>query len=295
MNTLLLHCRPGSKARSVPKSVSTPPSSKSPAMPRRGLTAPVPSSSAASPAAPRLMRRLRFADLIFPRQWARGDYLQLPETDRISVLLAHRRTTRCSSLWLEAGYQRWQGAFQLLPQVRGAAAQGAGQAGRLDEQGRAAPSAHVQERSRSIRRHRRGEQQCAVADGHPAPGFARTQPLDAQAGGGLAPFIPRAVGYAAGGGHDRRRSRRGAGRLDTAAGQPAYQGQRGGQRADERRPDGLRAGGTFSRRRLYLPPEKAGGLDGLRHRREAGAQCCAAGNLDRRGPVPRGGGEPRCR
>ena len=48
------------------------------------------------------MRRLRFADLIFPRQWARGYYLQLPETDRISVLLAHLADYPvCSSLWLE--------------------------------------------------------------------------------------------------------------------------------------------------------------------------------------------------
>ncbi|MNZ76421.1 Ribosomal RNA large subunit methyltransferase M [compost metagenome] len=33
------------------------------------------------------MRELRFAQLIFPRQWARGSFIELPETDRISVLL----------------------------------------------------------------------------------------------------------------------------------------------------------------------------------------------------------------
>nr|WP_218165259.1 23S rRNA (cytidine(2498)-2'-O)-methyltransferase RlmM [Pseudomonas agarici] len=50
----------------------------------------------------RLMAGLRFAELIFPRQWARGSFIDLPETDRISVILAQLAMfPRCGSLWLE--------------------------------------------------------------------------------------------------------------------------------------------------------------------------------------------------
>ncbi|SDU06789.1 23S rRNA (cytidine2498-2'-O)-methyltransferase [Pseudomonas pohangensis] len=49
-----------------------------------------------------LMHGQRFAKLIFPRQWARGDFIDLPEKDRISVLLAHLASYPvCGSLWLE--------------------------------------------------------------------------------------------------------------------------------------------------------------------------------------------------
>ena len=53
--------------------------------------------------AERLMRRLRFADLIFPRQWARGPgFIELPESQRIEVLLAELASYPvCGSLWLE--------------------------------------------------------------------------------------------------------------------------------------------------------------------------------------------------
>jgi len=48
------------------------------------------------------MRSLRFNQLIFPRQWARGAYVSLPESDRISVLLeALAEYPVCGSLWLE--------------------------------------------------------------------------------------------------------------------------------------------------------------------------------------------------
>ncbi len=49
------------------------------------------------------MRRLRFADLIFPRQWARGPgFIELPESQRIEVLLAELASYPvCGSLWLE--------------------------------------------------------------------------------------------------------------------------------------------------------------------------------------------------
>jgi 23S rRNA (cytidine2498-2'-O)-methyltransferase len=49
-----------------------------------------------------LMHGQRFAKLIFPRQWARGELIDLPEKDRISVLLAHLASYPvCGSLWLE--------------------------------------------------------------------------------------------------------------------------------------------------------------------------------------------------
>jgi 23S rRNA (cytidine2498-2'-O)-methyltransferase len=48
------------------------------------------------------MRELRFDQLIFPRQWARGGFIELPETDRISVLLEHLAELPVfGSLWLE--------------------------------------------------------------------------------------------------------------------------------------------------------------------------------------------------
>src|SRR5690606_20760343 len=50
----------------------------------------------------RLMRSVRFNQLIFPRQWARGAFVSLPESDRISVLLdALADYPVCGSLWLE--------------------------------------------------------------------------------------------------------------------------------------------------------------------------------------------------
>lgn len=52
--------------------------------------------------AERLMQGLRFKQLIFPRQWARGVFIDLPETDRISVLLEHlSEFPVCGSVWLE--------------------------------------------------------------------------------------------------------------------------------------------------------------------------------------------------
>lgn len=48
------------------------------------------------------MRKLRFNQLIFPRQWARGDYVALPESDRVGALLdALVDYPVCGSLWLE--------------------------------------------------------------------------------------------------------------------------------------------------------------------------------------------------
>ncbi|WP_332822764.1 23S rRNA (cytidine(2498)-2'-O)-methyltransferase RlmM [Stutzerimonas kunmingensis] len=103
MNTLLLHCRPGFEGE-----VCAEISEHAAILEVAGYAKARPESASAeficseSGGAERLMRKLRFAELIFPRQWARGEYLQLPETDRISVLLEYLASYPvCSSLWLE--------------------------------------------------------------------------------------------------------------------------------------------------------------------------------------------------
>ncbi|PZR42207.1 MAG: 23S rRNA (cytidine(2498)-2'-O)-methyltransferase RlmM [Ectopseudomonas oleovorans] len=103
MNTLFLHCRPGFEGEvcaeitdlaarlDVPGYSKTKPGS---------ACAEFVCSEAAD--AERLMRSVRFNQLIFPRQWARGAYVILPESDRISVLLeALADYPVCGSLWLE--------------------------------------------------------------------------------------------------------------------------------------------------------------------------------------------------
>ncbi|WP_418643099.1 23S rRNA (cytidine(2498)-2'-O)-methyltransferase RlmM [Stutzerimonas kunmingensis] len=103
MNTLLLHCRPGFEGE-----VCAEISEHAAVLEVAGYAKARPESACAeficseSGGAERLMRKLRFAELIFPRQWARGEYLQLPETDRISVLLEYLAAYPvCSGLWLE--------------------------------------------------------------------------------------------------------------------------------------------------------------------------------------------------
>ena len=103
MNTLLLHCRPGFE-----NEVCAEISEHAARLDVGGYAKAKANSACAeficgeADDAARLMKRLRFAELIFPRQWARGDYLALPETDRISVLLDHLATYPvCTELWLE--------------------------------------------------------------------------------------------------------------------------------------------------------------------------------------------------
>ena len=103
MNTLFMHCRPGFEGE-----VCSEIADHAARLGVAGYAKAKPQSACAEfichePAGPeRLMAQLRFSDLIFPRQWARGDFVQLPETDRISVLLEHLvNFPRCGSLWLE--------------------------------------------------------------------------------------------------------------------------------------------------------------------------------------------------
>ena len=103
MKTLFMHCRPGFEAE-----VCSEISDHAARLGVAGYARAKPQTACAefvcheSQGPARLMRELRFKDLIFPRQWARGSHLELPETDRISVLLAHLRDYPVAgSFWLE--------------------------------------------------------------------------------------------------------------------------------------------------------------------------------------------------
>ncbi|NKQ10756.1 23S rRNA (cytidine(2498)-2'-O)-methyltransferase RlmM [Pseudomonas sp. SST3] len=103
MNTLLLHCRPGFE-----NEVCAEISDQAACLDVVGYAKAKPNSACAEficsdvGGAERMMRNLRFSRLIFARQWARGEYLALPETDRIGVLLEQLSAYPvCSSLWLE--------------------------------------------------------------------------------------------------------------------------------------------------------------------------------------------------
>ncbi|HDS1736027.1 MULTISPECIES: 23S rRNA (cytidine(2498)-2'-O)-methyltransferase RlmM [Pseudomonas] len=103
MNTLFMHCRPGFEGE-----VCAEISEHAARLGIAGYAKGKPQSASAEfvcsepDGAARLMRELRFAQLIFPRQWARGAYLELPETDRISVLLEYLADAPVAgSMWLE--------------------------------------------------------------------------------------------------------------------------------------------------------------------------------------------------
>lgn len=104
MNTLLLHCRPGFE-----NEVCAEISDLAAGLDMAGYARAKPVTAYAefvcqeADGADRLMRHLRFAELIFPRQWARGTgFVQLPEQDRIGALLEELGPyPLCGSLWLE--------------------------------------------------------------------------------------------------------------------------------------------------------------------------------------------------
>ncbi|MEO9335292.1 23S rRNA (cytidine(2498)-2'-O)-methyltransferase RlmM [Ectopseudomonas guguanensis] len=103
MNTLFLHCRPGfegevcAEITDLAARLDVPGYSR--AKPGSACAEFVCSEATDSE---RLMRSVRFNQLIFPRQWARGAFVSLPESDRISVLLdAMADYPVCGSLWLE--------------------------------------------------------------------------------------------------------------------------------------------------------------------------------------------------
>ena len=103
MNTVFMHCRPGFEGE-----VCSEIAEHAARLNVSGYAKAKPASACAEfvcteeGGAERLMRGLRFAELIFPRQWARGTFVDLPETDRISVILDRMDGFPvCGSLWLE--------------------------------------------------------------------------------------------------------------------------------------------------------------------------------------------------
>jgi 23S rRNA (cytidine2498-2'-O)-methyltransferase len=103
LNTLLLHCRPGFEgevcAELAEQAARLDVAGYARGKPGSAMAEFVCAGDADGEA---LMRRLRFAELVFPRQWARGDWLALPEGDRVGVLLERLAGFPvCGSLWLE--------------------------------------------------------------------------------------------------------------------------------------------------------------------------------------------------
>ncbi len=103
MNSLLLHCRPGFEGE-----VCAELGEHAGRLGIAGYARAKPNSAHAEfvcsepGGVARLMAGVRFAELVFPRQWARGDFVELPESERIGVLLTHLADYPvCGSLWLE--------------------------------------------------------------------------------------------------------------------------------------------------------------------------------------------------
>ncbi|MDY0936443.1 23S rRNA (cytidine(2498)-2'-O)-methyltransferase RlmM [Pseudomonas viridiflava] len=103
MNTLFMHCRPGFESE-----VCSEIADHAARLEVAGYAKARPNTACAEficsepDGAERLMSGQRFDQLIFPRQWARGVFLDLPETDRISVILGQMTDFPvCGSLWLE--------------------------------------------------------------------------------------------------------------------------------------------------------------------------------------------------
>ncbi|MFC3609653.1 23S rRNA (cytidine(2498)-2'-O)-methyltransferase RlmM [Stutzerimonas tarimensis] len=102
-NTLLLHCRPGFEAEVCAEigdqaaRVGVPGYAKS-----KAGTACAEFVCTEPGGAQRLMEAVSFSSLIFVRQWARGTWVELPERDRIGVLLDQLAEAPVfSGLWLE--------------------------------------------------------------------------------------------------------------------------------------------------------------------------------------------------
>ena len=103
MESVFLHCRPGFEGE-----VCAELSERAAALGVAGYAKAKPNSACAEfmcgepDGAARLLREQRFSRLIFPRQWARGAFLDLPEHDRIGVLLERLADYPVAgSLWLE--------------------------------------------------------------------------------------------------------------------------------------------------------------------------------------------------
>ena len=95
MNSLFLHCRPGFEGEVCRDIRPGRPTGR--ARLRQAGQCLCRVHLPGSARAERLMRGQRFSRLIFPRQWARGSFLALPETDRISC---------CWRIWPTTGVRQ---------------------------------------------------------------------------------------------------------------------------------------------------------------------------------------------
>ena len=103
MQELLLHCRPGfeGEAAAEMQELAAAKGIAGYAVTREG-TALVRFVCPGDGDAATLMRKLSFQHLIFVRQWALGDWLDVPAEDRISpIITACSKGPLASSLWLE--------------------------------------------------------------------------------------------------------------------------------------------------------------------------------------------------
>ncbi|MFD1260683.1 23S rRNA (cytidine(2498)-2'-O)-methyltransferase RlmM [Entomomonas asaccharolytica] len=103
MNTLLLHCRAGFESE-VCAEITEKANSLGVIGYARGKTnnAYAEFICQDSIQASLLINKLLFSDLIFPRQWAIGQYIELPESDRISTILnTLQQYPLFGSVWLE--------------------------------------------------------------------------------------------------------------------------------------------------------------------------------------------------
>lgn len=103
INTLLLHCRAGFEGE-VCAEITEKANSLGVIGYARGKTNNAYAEFVCQDAtqANQLISKLPFHDLIFPRQWAIGQYMELPESDRISTLLhTLENYPTFGSIWLE--------------------------------------------------------------------------------------------------------------------------------------------------------------------------------------------------
>ncbi|TRX74363.1 23S rRNA (cytidine(2498)-2'-O)-methyltransferase RlmM [Pseudomonas mangiferae] len=103
MDSVFLHCRPGFEGE-----VCAELSERAAALGVAGYAKARPNEACAeficseADGAARLLKEQRFDRLVFPRQWARGAFVDLPESDRIGVLLERLQDYPVAgSLWLE--------------------------------------------------------------------------------------------------------------------------------------------------------------------------------------------------
>ncbi|SFB48968.1 23S rRNA (cytidine2498-2'-O)-methyltransferase [Azotobacter beijerinckii] len=301
MNSLLLHCRPGFEGE-----VCAEIGEHAGRLNVAGYARARPNSAHAEfvcsepGGAERLMRGLRFAGLIFPRQWARGDFVELPESERIGVLLERLADYPvCGSLWLEVldtneGKELSTFCRKFEVPLRKALLK----AGRLEDDPRKPRLLLTFKSGREVFLGlAEANNSAAWPMGIPRLKFPRAAPSRStlKLEEAWHQFIPREA-------WDLRLAP-GMTAVDLGAAPGGWTWQLvnrhikvtavdNGPMAPSLMDSGLvehvRSDGF-----VFRPRRPAGRLDGLRHRREACPHGGADRNLARRGALPRGGGQPQ--